>query len=221
MRALIFMDTIKMQRLRNFLYPLLKQYTYLRQTISWQQRNFASPAPEYVKRKTLLRNQFHNLPWIETGTYKGDTTTFLAVNSPGVFTIEPSEKYYLQALARFANNSKVQVIQGSSEEILEDLIVSLKSGLNFWLDGHFSGGETFLGSSLTPIITELKIIDKIFNQTDFKFMVAVDDIRLFKGSTSHESGYPELKSLVDWAEENNYQWHIEHDIFFAIRNLNS
>jgi hypothetical protein len=208
MRALIFMDTIKMQRLRNFLYPLLKQYTYLRQTISWQQRNFASPAPEYVKRKTLLRNQFHNLPWIETGTYKGDTTTFLAVNSPGVFTIEPSEKYYLQALARFANNSKVQVIQGSSEEILEDLIVSLKSGLNIWLDGHFSGGETFLGSSLTPIITELKIIDKIFNQTDFKFMVAVDDIRLFKGSTSHESGYPELKSLVDWAEENNYQWHI-------------
>jgi len=221
MRVLFFMDTIKMQRIRNFVYPFLKQYTFLRQTISWQQRNFASPAPEYIKRRTLLRNQLHNLPWIETGTYKGDTTAFLAVNSPEVFTIEPSEKYYLQALARFSHNSKVHVVHGSSEENLEDLIVSLNSGLNFWLDGHFSGGQTFLGSSPTPIVEELKIIDKIFNQTDFEFMVAIDDIRLCEGSSAQESGYPELKSLVDWAEENNYQWHIEHDIFFAIRNLNS
>ena len=221
MKALNYIDTIKMQRLRNLLYPLFKHYKYLRQTISWRQRNFASPAPEYIKRKTLLRNQFNNLPWIETGTYKGDTTTFLAMNSPGVFTIEPSEKYYLQALARFSRNSKVNVIQGSSEEILEDLIVKLKSGVNFWLDGHYSGGETFLGSSLTPIVAELKIIDKVLNRTDFNFMVAIDDIRLFKGSAAHEIGYPELKSLVNWAEESNYQWHNEHDIFFAIRNIKS
>ena len=215
------MDTMRMQRLRNIIYPLLKQYTYLIQTISWQQRNFSSPAPDYIKRRTLLRNQIHNLPWIETGTYKGDTTAFLALNSPEVFTIEPSEKYYLQALARFAHNSKVHVIQGSSEVILEDLVVKIKNGVNFWLDGHYSGGETFLGSSPTPIIAELKIIDKVLNRTDFNFMVAIDDIRLFKGSAAHDIGYPELKSLVNWAEENNYQWHIEHDIFFAIRKIKS
>ena len=219
MRVLSSAATINMQRLRKFLFPLLKRYTYFRQTNDWRKRKFASPAPEYIKRRTLLRNQLHGLPWIETGTYKGDTTAFLVRNSPGVFTIEPSEKYYLQAKARFANNPKIKVIKGSSEETLEDLIVSLNSGVNFWLDGHYSGGETFLGDSLTPIMIELKTIHNIFRKKDLKFMVAIDDIRLFKGSTNHETGYPELISLVNWAEENKYKWHIEYDIFFVTRNI--
>ena len=64
------------------------------QLASWVTKGFDSPSPRIVKNRVLLRNGLENAIWVETGTYRGDTTKFLARNSRKVFTIEPSKFYY-------------------------------------------------------------------------------------------------------------------------------
>ena len=43
----------------------------------------------------------------------------------------------------------------------------------------------------------------------------IDDVRCFNPDHDEYKTYPPLKSLVDWAENNNLNWNIEQDIFVA------
>lgn len=180
--------------------------------VQWQQRGFEAPSPIFIKRKVLLRNGLPDSTWIETGTYLGETTRFLAKRSRFVYSLEPEAGLFTNAREMFKGNSKVQIIHGSSEAVLPNLLPSINGNVNFWLDGHYSSGLTFKGPQDTPIAEELSCIAK--NLAHFnRVCVLIDDIRLFVKSS--DQSYPPLDFLVAWAGDNNFQWHIEHDIFVA------
>lgn len=93
----------------------------------------------------------------------------------------------------------------------------------FWLDGHYSAGDTYSGERDTPILLELDAIGGALDRLG-EVLVFVDDVRLF--ATQHHEiesetrdGYPKLSQLVNWADFNNLQWTIEHDIFIARRMI--
>jgi hypothetical protein len=148
----------------------------------------------------------------------GDTTLFLTNHAQKIITIEPQEKYALAANLRFKEFNKVTVIPGLSEDVMGDLIASLEpemqADISFWLDGHFSAGETFKGPIDTPIIAELDAITKNISKIQ-KITVLVDDIRCFDSKNMNYSDYPSLNVLVEWARFHNLYWTIEHDIFIA------
>ena len=180
----------------------------------WVARQFASPSPSYIKRQVLLRNGIPGAAWIETGTYLGDTTLILANYSKRVISIEPDEELYRRAINRFASFHNVEIINGLSEEVFPQLLPQLHEEINFWLDGHFSGGITHRGPKKTPIVDELRCIE--INLSNFsRIVVLVDDVRCFNPVRPEYRGYPPLDVLVDWARKNNLTWHIEHDIFIA------
>jgi hypothetical protein len=85
------------------------------------------------------------------------------------------------------------------------------SDLSFWLDAHFSSGETFKGKKDSPIIEELRIIQnylaKIIHLTIF-----IDDVRLFRDDPSMPEHFPNLSKVLDWVQLNELIWTIEHDI---------
>jgi hypothetical protein len=144
----------------------------------------------------------------------GQTTKELAKHGLFVYSIEPEPTLYSNASAFFQSFSNVEILRGFSEEILPSLLPKLSGDINFWLDGHYSGGVTQKGPQDTPILDELSCIAG--NLRNFgNVCVMIDDIRCFGSSLEEFASYPSLKTLVDWAEEHNLGWHIEHDIFIA------
>jgi hypothetical protein len=184
--------------------------------LKWARKGFSLPAPSFVKRSCLRRHGFRNSTWVETGTYLGDTTKFLAGLGARVVTIEPEPSLFQRARDRFSRASNVEVMFGLSEQIFPTLLPTLEGPVNFWLDGHFSEGITHRGPKETPIEDELNYISKYMNIFD-GVCVLVDDLRLFRGTASEQEGsaYPEVNSLVSWATKNGLSWTIEYDIFIA------
>ena len=189
----------------------------VREWIHFYKRNFDSPYPTLVKRKTLMAHAVLNANWIETGTYVGSTSKFLSKRFPKVTTIEPSDHFFNLSTSRLAKSKNVKLIFGTSEDEFENALNSEKYKLNIWLDGHFSEGGTYLGDEVSPVIHELKAISKFKDRFD-NLTVFVDDVRLFSRDREMLTGYPPLTQLFDWANENGFIWQIQNDIFIAKLN---
>lgn len=180
----------------------------------WVARQYGAPSPVHVKRSVLLRIGIPDAVWVETGTFKGDTAAFLANQSRKVYTIEPDNTLFDQAEKRFLGDPRIQVIRGLSEEVFPSLLSTLSGTVNFWLDGHFSGGTTHQGPSDCPIREELASIEDNLGRYD-EVVILIDDIRCFDPSVPEYADYPDLNFLVDWTRKNKLHWHVEHDIFVA------
>lgn len=183
---------------------------------AWRARGYAAPSPDHVKRAVLLRNGLADATWVETGTYRGDTTAVLAAVARHVISLEPAEALFAAARRRFDGVGNVELIPATSEQAFPSLLPRLEGAVCFWLDGHFSGGPTFRGPSDTPIVEELAAIGAHLARWP-RVVVMVDDLRLFTGEVHAYGPYPPLATLVDWASRHGLDWHIEHDIFVARR----
>lgn len=189
-----------------FIYELHK----LRELFVWyKKKRCAPPSPHFVKQSVLLRNAIGNATWVETGTYLGSTTSFLAERFPVVHTIEPSRECLQIARQNLNTFKNIIFHNGTSENCLESICKSLTGDICFWLDGHYSSGITFQGDKDTPIIYELEIISK--NITRFNnVVILIDDIRC---SHIDAENYPSIDYYVEWAKGNNMLWNVEQDIF--------
>jgi hypothetical protein len=105
-----------------------------------------------------LRDRLSLRRAIETGTYRGGGTRLLSaiVRAP-VTTIELSEPLAQAAAEALADLPDVTVRQGDSRGVLPELIDPAVPTL-YWLDGHWSGGETAGEASECPLLDELRAI---------------------------------------------------------------
>ena len=197
-----------MKMLSDILPIRLYEWLYnAKQAMLWSKNNFLSPAPQSVKQRVLSKYSVESATWVETGTFLGTTTFFLARIAPNVVSIEPSKELFLRAQKRFSGKN-VTLINGTSEDVLYETLAGQANAINIWLDGHYSGGVTFQGSSNCPVPQELAAVSANLHRFA-RISIFIDDIRCF---VAREEGYPPLKSLVDWAEDHDLTWHIEHDI---------
>jgi len=168
-------------------------------------------SPQFIKQEVFLKYGIKNAKWIETGTCHGITTKFLADNYPQVYSIEPSKDLYDRAVQNFKGRN-VDLFNNCSENVLPDLLSKLNGDINFWLDGHYSGGVTFKGKKDCPVEDELLAINE--NISNFtKITILIDDVRCFLAKSPDYDSYPSIDYLVDWSRKNKFYWRIEHDIF--------
>ena len=183
--------------------------------VRWRNNGYSVPAPPSVKEAVLFRYRFPQGSWIETGTWKGHTTSFLSDFGQEIFTIEPELRLFEAAQSRFASIPHVTCVLGTSEQVLDEVCAQISGGpVNFWLDGHYSAGSTYKGALDTPITIELDIISRHLPRFE-AVCVFIDDVRCFNSPGSQYKDYPPLDYLVDFARENQLTWSIEHDIFIA------
>ena len=185
----------------------------------WRLRDFQSPAPQKVKEQVLRRYFDANSLCVETGTYMGTMTKFLSQNFPYVVTLEPSKLHFEQALKNFRNTRNVKPIFGTSGEMLERAVIDNLfsfSSVSFWLDGHFSEGNTFKGNVVTPILYELEIIERLLKSFD-SMTICIDDVRLFsKLSGERDENYPKLETVLQKISHfGDFEWTIEMDILIV------
>jgi hypothetical protein len=178
----------------------------------WALKGFNVPAPNFVKKKILKRRFIKYIACVETGTYLGETTKFLAKNAQSVFTIEPQRDLYNFSKNRLSKLKNTTFVFGTSEEFLPQVIEKLNncSAVNFWLDGHYSGGITYQGVKDSPIVSELSYILP-FTRKLREVIIAIDDFRDF---SLDESGYVARSTLVSYAEKFGLSWDVQFDIFF-------
>lgn len=184
------------------------------QFFSWLSGPWPAVAPRRVKWKVLDRWSIPDAPWVETGTYRGDTTLHLARRAPRVVSIEADETLYRRAVCRFKPSRRIMVLHGRSEDVLAEVLRSECGPVNLWLDAHYSGQGTFEGESQCPIEGELEAISQFLDRGE-RVSVFIDDARLFGGAPHATPGYPSLQFLVEWATGNALSWTIEYDIFVA------
>jgi hypothetical protein len=151
------------------------------------------PPPRIVKQNLIVnskKNTGYNI-LVETGTYRGDMIFYQHRNFRKLYSVELDEKLYRDAKKRFKNCSNVSIIHGDSGKVLKEITDQLNEPAIFWLDGHYSSGETALGEQETPIFDELRTI---FN-TKADHAILIDDARLF-GSYSSYPTLEELKKFI-------------------------
>lgn len=121
-------------------------------------------------------NIFENYPiFVETGTYLGETILSLENKFNDLYTIEIKKEYYDNIIRNYKGN-KINFILGDSSKILINLSKSLKNNAIFFLDGHWSAGNTGKGDKDCPLYEELTAIIKNFK---YNAILIIDDVRLF------------------------------------------
>jgi hypothetical protein len=72
--------------------------------------------------------------------------------------------------------ANVRVVEGDSEQLMTGLIAELDQPALFYLDRHYSGGQTGKGQHETPVVKEVEAILRDAPNGSF---VIIDDARWF------------------------------------------
>lgn len=181
------------------------------------------PTPKkHFQKMNVLRKYGENQIWIESGTYMGEGASHLSEFAMHIHTIEPSLKFFELAKIELCKKKNITQHFGNSENLLNSIIIfEINKGTNkisFWLDGHYSGGDTYLGNFDTPILSELTIIKNFLTKLDV-VKIFIDDIRCFNPTLQQYKDYPKLDYLIQFAKENGLEYFIRSDIF-VMQKLN-
>lgn len=137
-----------------------------------------------------LHDDYRSYPcFVETGTYCGDTIFKMEPLFQDLYTVEIAYSYYTATSSRYHGN-KIQFLYGDSSDIFQTLLPTLTQPTIFFLDGHYSSGDTGKGKKDIPLLEELQLINTLYKQEG---IVIIDDVRLFGKSPA--TGLPE-----DWSE---------------------
>ncbi|MEK7590050.1 MAG: hypothetical protein AAB475_02235 [Patescibacteria group bacterium] len=170
-------------------------------------RDLLKPQGHILKEITVkkYKKHFKVKTFIETGTYLGEMVDAVKDSFDKIYSIELNEELYKKAKNNFARFSNIEIMHGDSGEILPELLNNINEPILFWLDGHYSAGNTSKGSLNTPIIKELVTI---FQHPIKQHIILIDDARLFNGADD----YPTSVEVSTIAEKYGYKQEIKKDI---------
>jgi hypothetical protein len=126
---------------------------------------------------------------IETGTYNGDMVSAQIGNFDLIYSIELSEQLFLKAKQKFMHNKNINILFGDSPKVLAELVPLLTLPSLFWLDAHFSGGNTVMSDTPCPLLDELDVI----LGSPLDHMILIDDARCF----GVNQGFPTMRQIED------------------------
>lgn len=139
---------------------------------------------------------------IETGTFEGEGTFFLAKRFPRVITIEILPEY-IDKVKNISTHSNIEYILGDSRDILPNVLENLNESAIFWLDAHNT--FQYFGSTEDdcPLLEELDAIfdhiEKHYNQ----HFIFIDDLNSFLPKEEKiDQSEGDLKNWVTISEIN-------------------
>ena len=156
------------------------------------------PAIDYnfIKGLMILENNKHNYNvFVETGTWLGQTIFEMEKHFDRLYTIEINETFYKNLTNKYKNN-KINFLLGASEDKLVEILPTINENVIFFLDGHWSAGDTGKGKKDVPLYEELTAINEHFRKNA---IIIIDDVRLF-GKGPNKSG--NAKDICNWEEIN-------------------
>jgi hypothetical protein len=142
----------------------------------------------------LLKDDFTNYDaFIETGTYMGDTTFCMEPLFKKVYTVEVKPEIYNNTKSKYRGD-KIVFLLGDSSKVFMNILPTIDTNSIFFLDGHYSSGNTGKGEKDCPLIEELKAINILFKKAG---IIIIDDCRLFGQGPSNSSFAEDWTSISE------------------------
>ena len=143
-----------------------------------------------ISETTIRRYRAHANVFVETGTYRGDTVAAaLRAGFREIYTIEVGAQLHRAAAARFAKHTHVHCLLGDSIDVLPRVLDQIQERALFWLDGHWSQGDTARGKKDLPLAEELQALE---NHAIRDHVILIDDIRLLGDPASEIAAWRDL-----------------------------
>lgn len=196
------------------LFDLAEPFLRAHQVRAWRRAGFPTPAPSSVKRELIRQLGRSYEVLVETRTYRGDTVRGLRHSFARIISIEVDEALFWRATHRCSGQENAELLLGDSAVLLPQVLKDLDAPAIFWLDAHWSGGETGSGELETPVVQEIREI--VAHRPDN--LVLVDDLREFVNA---KPDYPTLNQVRDLAAAACYETQIGPDIIAIRPMLNS
>jgi len=155
----------------------------------WLLRGKPTRIPHIVKQRTVQEfgRRYKLQTLIETGTYYGEMVGGLKNDFSRIVSIEFDPALAAAAKRRFKSCSHIELLQGSSEVMVQQTLATLNEPAVFWLDaGYFLwAGEH---KTTDRLMTELS---SIFRHKIPNHVVLIDDVVSWSG----RDGTPEVTDL--------------------------
>lgn len=147
---------------------------------------------------------------VETGTFRGDTSSLLAEKFGSCTTIERSANLAKEAQQRFANHTNITVLQGSSRDLLEDAMPVSGTSVFFWLDAHGLYDYDGPDGQENPLMDELEVIIRV--RGTCPNVIVVDDAR----GMGVQPDWPPLTDVLARLRSAGFETAIIDDTLIAV-----
>ena len=165
---------------------------------------------------TSILNMIDCNVFIETGTYRGQTSIWASNHFKEIHTIEFSKEIHAIAKENIkASGKKIHLYFGDSRSNLDKIYKSKSESALLWLDAHWCSGLSYGEEDQCPLIDELDVINKA-NHDD---IILIDDARLFAAPPplpNETKYYPDLAETVGKLLEIDRYIAIFEDVIFAV-----
>ena len=151
---------------------------------------------------------------VEGGTYYGGTAFEQSRLFEIIYTIEKSDIIFEKAKEKIQKIRNIIQLKGDTREHLPKILSKIDNIL-FWLDAHWSGGNTYGQKDECPILEELEII---FSSPIKNFAILIDDARLFLAPPPlphNLKSWPTIQQLVK-VIPNEFDIIINNDVIFIV-----
>ena len=136
-------------------------------------KEFGGPFNGQIKRQEIFKGLVSAFPFtaiVETGTFRGVTTAFMATESElPVFTVEYEPRFFHYATLGLKQLKNVKVFSGDSRKFIDELSHDRtvpKEGVFFYLDAHWNAD--------LPLFDELEAIGRTWTNS----VVMIDDFEV-------------------------------------------
>jgi len=160
--------------------------------------NLARGRTPHIRKRLTIKyysNKYKTRTFVETGTYLGDMISAMSRHFTEIHSIELFRPLYEKARVRFAGKDNIHLYFGDSSTGLAYILTKIKSPAVFWLDAHYSGGNTAQGTKKTPILKEL---DQIFKHSVKEHIILIDDASDFTGLDD----YPRIEQIENYVKQS-------------------
>jgi hypothetical protein len=151
---------------------------------------------------------------VETGTYKGDSTSWAARHFENVFSIDIRANDRADAFAALCNEElpshhQVRLFLGDSKDVLPTIVPITQRPAAYWLDAHNAINLFGDRPDDCPLMAEL---DVIF-QHDDAACILIDDAHCYTPPLPYDPKvWPTLRQIEDRARKAGYLFGNQHDV---------
>lgn len=174
----------------------------------WQLRGKPVRSPHLLKQRTVREygKRYGLRVLIETGTYYGEMISAVRNSFDHIYSVEFDPVLAQQAARMFVRDSKIQILEGDSQQVLPALLKSLAHPALFWLDAGYYGWAG-LESDKRRLSVEL---EAILRHPLKGHVILMDDAHGLDGKSGALT-VPELKLRIE-SEFPGHKVEVAYDI---------